>query len=163
RPLPPHAGKNEARRTGSASSRCSGGVRSARFRSFFWLRSVRLALVLMGGGARAAYQVGALKALAQIAHEVAPLERASPFTIVCGTSAGAINAASIASHADDLALGVGRLIDFWSHIQARQVYRTDWLGVAAAGARWLAAMSFGWAVRRSPRALFDNSPLADLL
>ncbi|WP_116134773.1 patatin-like phospholipase family protein [Trinickia diaoshuihuensis] len=124
---------------------------------------MRLALVLMGGGARAAYQVGALKALAQLAREIAPERRASPFTIVCGTSAGAINAASIASHADDLALGVGRLIDFWSHIRAAQVYRTDWRGVAAAGARWLAAMSFGWAVRRSPRALFDNSPLAALL
>jgi len=124
---------------------------------------VRLGLVLMGGGARAAYQVGALKALAQIAHEVAPGERGSPFTIVCGTSAGAINAASVASHADDFALAVSRLIDFWSHIRAAQVYRTDWRGVAAAGARWLAAMSFGWAVRRSPRALFDNSPLADLL
>ena len=124
---------------------------------------MRLALVLMGGGARAASHVGALKALAQITRELAPDERASPFTIVCGTSAGAINAASIASHADDFALGVGRLIDFWSHIRAARVYRTDWRGVASAGARWLAAMSFGWAVRRSPRALFDNSPLADLL
>lgn len=117
----------------------------------------------MGGGARAAYQVGALKALEQIAREVAPTERGSPFTVVCGTSAGAINAASVASHADDFALAVTRLIDFWSHIRAAQVYRTDWRGVAAAGARWLAAMSFGWAVRRSPRALFDNSPLAELL
>lgn len=124
---------------------------------------MRLALVLMGGGARAAYQVGALKALAQITHELAPNRRATPFTIICGTSAGAINAASIASHADDFALAVSRLIDFWSRIRAQEVYRTDWRGVAAAGARWLAAMSFGWAVRRSPRALFDNSPLADLL
>jgi len=125
--------------------------------------AVKLALVLMGGGARAAYQAGALKALQEIAHELAPNRRASPFTIVCGTSAGAINAASIASHADDFELGVHRLIDFWSNIRAEQVYRTDWRGVAAAGARWLAAMSFGWAVRRSPRALFDNSPLAELL
>lgn len=117
----------------------------------------------MGGGARAAYQVGALKALAQITREIEPRRRSSPFTIICGTSAGAINAASVASHADDFALGVERLIDFWSNIRARQVYRTDWRGVAAAGARWLAAMSFGWAVRRSPRALFDNSPLAELL
>ena len=117
----------------------------------------------MGGGARAAYQVGALKALAQITHELAPKRRATPFTVICGTSAGAINAASIASHADDFALAVSRLIDFWSRIRAQEVYRTDWRGVAAAGARWLAAMSFGWAVRRSPRALFDNSPLADLL
>lgn len=124
---------------------------------------MRLALVLMGGGARAAYQVGALKALVEIAHDVDPERRTSPFTVICGTSAGAINAASIASHADDFAHGVNRLIDFWSHIRANQVYRTDWLGVAAAGARWLGAMSFGWAVQRTPRALFDNGPLVHLL
>ncbi|SMF36964.1 NTE family protein [Trinickia caryophylli] len=117
----------------------------------------------MGGGARAAYQAGALKALAELAREVEPGRRASPFTIICGTSAGAINATSIASHADDFAHGADLLVDFWSNIEARQVYRTDWRGVAAAGARWLAAMSFGWAVRSSPRALFDNSPLGDLL
>jgi NTE family protein len=144
-------------------SRAASGARDTIFHPFPRLFAVRLALVLMGGGARAAYQVGALKALAQITKEVAPHERASPFTIVCGTSAGAINAASVASHADDFSLSVGRLLDFWSNIRAGQVYRTDWRGVAAAGARWLAAMSFGWAVRRSPRALFDNSPLADLL
>ncbi|QCP48053.1 patatin-like phospholipase family protein [Trinickia violacea] len=124
---------------------------------------MRLALVLMGGGARAAYQVGALKALAEIARGVDPARRATPFTIICGTSAGAINATSIASHADDFQHGADRLIEFWSTIRARHVYRTDWPGVAAAGARWLAAMSFGWAVRRSPRALFDNAPLAHLL
>ncbi|TKC89524.1 patatin-like phospholipase family protein [Trinickia terrae] len=124
---------------------------------------MRLALVLMGGGARAAYQAGALKALAEIAGAVDPARRANPFTIICGTSAGAINATSIASHADDFMDGAERLTEFWSTIRARQVYRTDWPGVAAAGARWLAAMSFGWAVRRSPRALFDNAPLAHLL
>ncbi|CAN7520146.1 patatin-like phospholipase family protein [Trinickia sp. LjRoot230] len=124
---------------------------------------MRLALVLMGGGARAAYQVGALKALAEIARDVEPARRTLPFSVICGTSAGAINATSIASHADDFTHGVALLVNFWSSIRAQQVYRTDWLGVAAAGARWLAAMSFGWAVRRAPRALFDNSPLADLL
>jgi len=117
----------------------------------------------MGGGARAAYQVGAVKALAEIAHDVAPTTRSTPFSIVCGTSAGAINAASVASHADDFSRSVELLLNFWTHIRARQVYRTDWPGVAAAGARWLAAMSFGWAVSRSPRALFDNAPLAELL
>lgn len=124
---------------------------------------MRLALVLMGGGARAAYQAGMLKALAEITREVDPARRSSPFTVVCGTSAGAINAASIASHADDFTHGANLLVDFWSSIRAEQVYRTDWLGVATAGARWLAAMSFGWAVQHAPRALFDNSPLAELL
>lgn len=124
---------------------------------------MRLALVLMGGGARAAYQAGTLKALAEITREIEPARRSLPFTVVCGTSAGAINAASIASHADDFAYGVDLLVDFWSNISAQQVYRTDWLGVAAGGARWLSAMSVGWAVRRAPRALFDNGPLAELL
>jgi NTE family protein len=117
----------------------------------------------MGGGARAAYQVGALRALAEIARDVAPGCRSSPFTVICGTSAGAINATSIASHADDFARGAERLDQFWSAMQARQVYRTDWPGIVAAGARWLAAMTVGWAARRSPRALLDNRPLAHLL
>lgn len=129
---------------------------------------MRLALMLMGGGARAAYQVGVLQALAEFARAVEPARRASPFTIVCGSSAGAINATSLASHADDFHRGVQRLADFWGALRAQQVYRSDWFGIAAAGARWLAAMSFGWAAsgwaaRRSPRGLLDNRPLAHLL
>jgi len=124
---------------------------------------MRLALVLMGGGARAAYQVGVLKALAEIAREADPQRHTVPFSVVCGSSAGAINATSIASHADDFSHGVRRLLEFWEPLRADYVYRTDWLGIAAAGARWLAAMSFGWAARRSPRGLLDNAPLAHLL
>ncbi len=124
---------------------------------------MRLALVLMGGGARAAYQVGVLKALAEIALDADPQRRTLPFAVVCGSSAGAINATSIASHGDDFPHGVRRLLEFWEHLRADYVYRTDWLGIAAAGARWLAAMSFGWAARRSPRGLLDNAPLAHLL
>jgi NTE family protein len=129
---------------------------------------MRLALVMMGGGARAAYQAGALRALAELAEEAEPARRAMPFTVICGTSAGAINATSIASHADRFALGAARLVDVWANISADQVYRTDWPGVAAAGARWLAALAFGWATfglaaRRTPRTLFDNHPLERLL
>jgi NTE family protein len=126
---------------------------------------MRLALVMMGGGARAAYQAGALRALAELAIEAAPTQRAMPFTVICGTSAGAINATSIASHADQFAHGAAHLVDIWTNMRAGQVYRTDWPGVAAAGARWLAALAFGWAAtsvgaRAAPRTLFDNSPLA---
>ncbi|MCA7933347.1 patatin-like phospholipase family protein [Burkholderia cepacia] len=124
---------------------------------------MRLALVLMGGGARAAYQVGVLKALAEIAREADPQRHTLPFAVVCGSSAGAINATSIASHADDFSHGVRRLLEFWEPLRADYVYRTDWLGIAAAGARWLATMTFGWAARRSPRGLLDNAPLAHLL
>jgi NTE family protein len=124
---------------------------------------MRLALVLMGGGARAAYQAGVLKALAEIARSAAPERRALPFAVVCGSSAGAINATSLASHADDFEHGARRLLAFWEQLRADYVYRTDWLGIAAAGARWLAAMSVGWAARRAPRGLLDNTPLAHLL
>ncbi|SDB86309.1 patatin-like phospholipase family protein [Paraburkholderia lycopersici] len=129
---------------------------------------MRLALVMMGGGARAAYQAGALRALAELAAQADPARRAMPFTVICGTSAGAINATSIASHADQFAHGAARLVDVWSNMRASQVYRTDWPGVAAAGARWLAALAFGWAassvgVPTSPRTLFDSTPLAQML
>ncbi|HTR07232.1 MAG TPA: patatin-like phospholipase family protein [Paraburkholderia sp.] len=129
---------------------------------------MRLALVMMGGGARAAYQAGALRALAELAAEAEPARHAMPFTVICGTSAGAINATSIASHADQFAHGTARLVEVWSNMRASQVYRTDWPGVAAAGARWLAALAFGWAAasvgaRAAPRTLFDNTPLARML
>lgn len=129
---------------------------------------MRLALVMMGGGARAAYQAGALRALAELAAQAEPARRAMPFTVICGTSAGAINATSIASHADHFLHGAQRLVEIWANLSAGQVYRADLPGVAAAGARWLAALAFGWATfglaaRRTPRTLFDNAPLAHFL
>ncbi|WP_322043827.1 patatin-like phospholipase family protein [Paraburkholderia sp. J67] len=129
---------------------------------------MRLALVMMGGGARAAYQAGALRALAELAAQAEPARRAIPFTVICGTSAGAINATSIASHADQFLSGAQRLVEVWAQLSADQVYRTDWPGIAASGARWLGALAFGWATfgmtaRRAPRTLFDNAPLARFL
>ncbi|WP_321907543.1 patatin-like phospholipase family protein [Paraburkholderia sp. J11-2] len=129
---------------------------------------MRLALVMMGGGARAAYQAGALRALAELASHAEPARRAMPFTVICGTSAGAINATSIASHADQFTQGAAHLVEIWSDMRASQIYRTDWPGVAAAGARWLAALAFGWAAssvgaRTAPRTLFDSTPLARML
>jgi NTE family protein len=129
---------------------------------------MRLALVMMGGGARAAYQAGALRALAEIAEAAAPGRREMPFTVICGTSAGAINATSIASHADRFSHGAASLVEVWSNLSAGHVYRTDWPGIAAAGARWLGALAFGWATfglaaRRAPKTLFDNTPLAHFL
>ncbi len=124
---------------------------------------MRVAIVLMGGGARAAYQVGVLKGIVEIEQALHPGRRVSPFSIVCGTSAGAINATSLAMHADDFAHGVVHLEAVWHDFHVEQVYRSDWLGVMASGVRWLSALTFGWAVRRSPRALLDNSPLASLL
>ncbi len=123
-------------------------------------------LILTGGGARAAYQVGVLKAVAQIRREVASPRR-NPFPVIAGTSAGAINAAALACRADDFDGAVAGLVEVWENFQADQVYRADSFGVVRTGARWLTMVSIGWAIARwrraHPRSLLDNTPLQGLL
>lgn len=66
----------------------------------------KIGLILTGGGARAAYQVGALRAIAAML----PESRRSPFSIICGTSAGAINAAALAASTGNFQRGVRHLV-----------------------------------------------------
>jgi NTE family protein len=119
----------------------------------------RTALILTGGGARAGYQVGVLKAI----RELLPEPRRNPFPILCGTSAGAINAASLAVWAEDFGAGVDNLLHVWENFSADQVYRADPAGMGIAGARWLSTLALGWLTRRAPRSLLDNAPLRRLL
>ena len=119
----------------------------------------RTALILTGGGARAGYQAGVLKAI----RELLPEPRRNPFPILCGTSAGAINAASMAVWAEDFAAGVDNLLQVWENFSAQQVYRSDPLSMGISGARWLSTLAVGWLTRHSPRSLLDNSPLRRLL
>ena len=127
------------------------------------------ALVLSGGGARAAYQVGVLRALVRIRREaLGPMARLrNPFGVICGTSAGAINASALAAHADRFEAAVEVLAKVWQNFSAEQVYRTDSLGVIRTGAQWLTMLSLGWVIARwrraKPRSLLDNAPLAQLL
>src|SRR5437667_3212997 len=123
-------------------------------------------LILTGGGARAAYQVGVLDAVARIRrHCDAP--PGNPFPVIAGTSAGAINATALACRADDFDAAVAGLVHIWRHFHAEQVYRSDSIGVMRTGARWLSMMSLGWIIARwqraRPRSLLDNSPLNALL
>jgi NTE family protein len=124
-------------------------------------------LVLTGGGARAAYQVGVLKALAQIRRECGAADGRNPFPVITGTSAGAINAAALACRAGDIDGGIAEIAEIWENFQAEQVYRSDSIGVIRSGASWLTMMSIGWVIARwrraRPRSLLDNAPLADLL
>jgi NTE family protein len=124
-------------------------------------------LVLSGGGARAAYQVGVLRAIARIRRESDAPRSRNPFGVIVGTSAGAINAAALACHADHFDAAVQVLAQVWENFQAEQVYRADALGVIRSGARWLTMLSIGWALARwrraRPKSLLDNAPLADLL
>ena len=124
-------------------------------------------LVLTGGGARAAYQVGVLAALARIRREAGADLQRNPFGVICGTSAGAINAAALACRCDDFDMAVQHLQQVWHDFRAEQVYRADSLGVIRSGAQWLTMLSIGWAVNRfrkaRPRSLLDNQPLGELL
>ncbi len=137
------------------------------------LRTSPAGLILMGGGARAAYQVGVLKGIAAILRDArrgldpSIAQGHNPFQIVVGTSAGAINAAALACRADNFQEAVAQLVNVWENFHAEQVYRADLLGVVRTGARWLSLLSVGWMVRRSmrlrPRSLLDNAPLRTLL
>ena len=120
-------------------------------------------LILMGGGARAAYQVGVLEGIARILESRGWPAGRNPFPVVCGTSAGAINAAAIAAHSDDWRGAIERLTAVWHNFSASQVYRVDARGSLGNAAHWVGALLFGWMIRSRPRSLFDNSPLADLL
>ncbi len=124
-------------------------------------------LVLTGGGARAAYQVGVLDGVSSILQEAGWQPGRNPYDIICGTSAGAINATALACHADNFDEGLQMVLRVWEHFTAEQVYRVDSLGVLRSGAKWLSLMSFGWLLRKwkahPPNSLLDNTPLVTLL
>jgi NTE family protein len=117
----------------------------------------RAGLVLTGGGARAAYQVGVVKAV----RDILGSPKKNPFPILCGTSAGAINAATLAVFAEDFSRAVGNLLEVWEHMRCNHIYRTDAWHVMRSGARWLAAMML--ISRHNPISLLDNAPLAQML
>lgn len=117
------------------------------------------ALVLSGGGARAAYQVGVLKALAKLL----PRHTHNPFPIICGTSAGAINALAIAGRPGPFQLRVRSLETIWRNMHAEDIYRTDLWGVSKNTVHLgLSLLHSGYGIGRSV-ALLDNGPLRTLL
>lgn len=117
----------------------------------------RAGLVLTGGGARAAFQVGVVKAVRDILGN--PVK--NPFPILCGTSAGAINAAGLAVQADDFTRAVANLLEVWENMRCDHVYRTDVASIMKSGARWLTSMML--ISRGNPVSLLDNAPLRDML
>lgn len=128
---------------------------------------LKTGLILTGGGARAAYQVGVLQAISDILYDNGWVPERNPFDIICGTSAGAINATALACCSDQFDEGIGHLLKVWNGLSVEQVYRADSLGVMRSGAKWLSLLSFGWVLRKwhasPPNALLDNTPLITLL
>jgi NTE family protein len=116
-------------------------------------------LVLTGGGARAAYQVGVLRALAEI---VGP--GPAPFDVIAGISAGAINGVAVAAGADDFHEGVRQLQETWEQLTPNRIYRTGALELASIGSRWIRDLSSGGVLGSSGiNYLLDPSPLRELL
>lgn len=126
-----------------------------------------IGLLLTGGGARAAYQVGVLEAIADLRQACGAGDQPNPFAIITGTSAGAINAAALACGADNFDMTVRRIVSVWHDFRADQVYQSDIFSVMRSGAKWLSLLSVGWLIARwrrlKPRSLLDNSPLVELL
>jgi NTE family protein len=119
----------------------------------------RDALVLSGGGARGAYQVGVLKAISEWLPDDAPC----PFEVLVGTSAGALNAAAVGAHADSLRAAVQTLEDVWSNFRVEQVVRAGPLTMLRSGLHWMVSLLSGGWIAKPPRSLFDTTPLSELL
>lgn len=119
----------------------------------------RVALVLPGGGARSAYQVGVLQAIAGWCPPGRPL----PFSILCGTSAGAINAAVLAAHGGNVQRAAADLARVWGGFHVEQVFRAGAIDMLRSGLHLLFALVSGGWLLPMPRALLDNTPLSNLL
>lgn len=115
-------------------------------------------LILSGGGARAAYQVGVLAGIADLLPAGAP----NPFPVIVGTSAGAINAVKLASGASHFCAAVRELAGFWQSFRSHQVLRSDWPGVVRQAGRFVGHSLLGMG-SQVPVALLNSSPLRDLL
>ncbi len=122
-------------------------------------QELKTALVLPGGGARGAFQVGVLKAIA----ELLPARAVNPFPIISGTSAGAINSVVLATKARRFRIAVAELERVWGHFHSGQVFRTDSWTMLRSSLHWFTAIVLGGYLVGMPRSLLDNSPLRALL
>ncbi len=119
----------------------------------------KIGLVLPGGGARGAYQVGVLKAIAEILPRRAP----NPFAVISGTSAGAVSSAVLASRARLFRYAVADLERVWGGFHSHHVFRSDAWTMLRTGSHWVAALALGGLGVRAPRSMLDNQPLRELL
>lgn len=122
-------------------------------------RSHHTGLVLSGGGARGAYQAGALLGLASLLER----NRRTPFGIICGTSAGAINATMLGCRADNFRNGVARLVRLWRGIRVSDIYHADLGTLSRHGLRFLASVVGVGAAPEGAASMLDNTPLAAFL
>ncbi|BFM48181.1 patatin-like phospholipase family protein [Marinomonas sp. THO17] len=116
------------------------------------------ALILSGGGARAAYQVGVLSAMGKMLPKKTPL----PFPILCGTSAGALNSTMLACYADNFSKAVSTLAFVWRHLSPEQIYTLGRWPLATSVTKTLLSL-FHLHNHSASMAIMDNQPLRELL
>ena len=120
-----------------------------------------LGLTLTAGGARGAYQAGVLKRIGEVR---AFRDDASPFSIVTGASAGAINGAAVAAGSADLHEATQRLSLLWSQLEVAQVFRTDAWSLAVGGLGLVRDLALGGLLGHTVTAsVFDTAPLRAFL
>ena len=124
-------------------------------------QSITRGLVLMGGGARTAYQAGVLQALAALIKPPAGKADAFPFQVLVGTSAGALNATYLASRAIDGLAALSGLGAFWQGLHSHLVYHLPDTPMAQFS-RWATALGVTLSARKQGAAL-DSMPLVDTL
>lgn len=121
------------------------------------------ALVLSGGGARGAYQAGALRALYEVCKEV---NNFNLFRNLVGVSAGSINAAYLAAEADNLDAATENMCSMWRNLNTADVFRTDYVTVSRTAWRMVRAVSFGGfssKLRPTKLGLLNVDPLRNVL
>ncbi len=120
-----------------------------------------LGLVLSGGGSRGAYQAGVMKAISEIAAKYGPKQ---PFNTVTGVSAGAINVAFWAAHADNMKNAAESLCELWSNVTFDQVFHSDVLRMGNLSSKWLIDVSLGPLIgSHRAESLLNTAPLRELL
>lgn len=127
--------------------------------SIDWKPKGKTALVLTGGGARGAYQVGVLRAVA----DLFPKRSHNPFSIITGTSAGAINAVAIAASANNFRLSIRKVEKIWTELSVSKVYNADAFHIGYNLLRLFMSLFNAGISKTRPLALLDNSPLRELL
>ena len=119
------------------------------------------ALVLSAGGARGAYQIGVVKAISEMKGLA---NQPSPFGVVCGVSAGSLNAAGLAAHADNFSIAAEHMTQVWAQLQPEQVFRTDIRSLGKTSLQWMRDLSFGGLMGGGEaKSLLDTAPLRELI
>lgn len=120
----------------------------------------KIGLVMTGGGARGAYQVGVVRAVYEMSNI-----RHKLFEVITGNSAGAINSSYLAAHAENWHVATSDLVELWTKIRPQNVYDIRGRTITDLGMKWLGGTVFGGLTEKGSHInyLLDTKPLRRLI